>query len=90
MDISENIKEMKQVALKYGDTKYALGRAVAHNEMFNALATYIVTQLSDENVIEAFENFQMMIRDDLEIEEKNTAIHLDELDVLLNDKGENE
>ncbi len=90
MDISENIKEMKQVALKYGDTKYALGRAVAHNEMFNALATYIVTQLSDENVIEAFENFQMMIRDDLEIEEKNTALHLDELDVLLNDKGENE
>ncbi|ARJ51317.1 hypothetical protein EEO29_04815 [Staphylococcus pseudintermedius] len=90
MDISENIKEMKQVALKYGDTKYALGRAVAHNEMINALATYIVTQLSDENVIEAFENFQMMIRDDLEIEEKNTTIHLDELYVLLNDKGENE
>lgn len=81
---------MKQVALKYGDTKYALGRAVAHNEMINALATYIVTQLSDENVIEAFENFQMMIRDDLEIEEKNTTIHLDELYVLLNDKGENE
>ncbi|HAR6533971.1 TPA: hypothetical protein I1854_000736 [Staphylococcus pseudintermedius] len=70
MDISENIKEMKQVALKYGDTKYALGRAVAHNEMINALATYIVTQLSDENVIEAFENFQMMIRDDLEIVEE--------------------
>ncbi|WP_214525719.1 hypothetical protein [Staphylococcus pseudintermedius] len=90
MDISENIKEMKQVALKYGDTKYSLGRAVAHNEMINALATYIVTQLSDENVIEAFENFQMMIRDDLEIEEKNTTIHLDELYVLLNDKGENE
>ncbi len=32
----------------------------------------------------------MMIRDDLEIEEKNTTIHLDELYVLLNDKGENE
>lgn len=32
----------------------------------------------------------MMIRDDLEIEEKNTTIRLDELYVLLNDKGENE
>lgn len=89
MDISENIKEMKQVALKYGETKYALGRAVAHNEMFNALATFIVTQLSDDNAIEAFERFQMMIRDDLEIEESNTKELVDELDELLRNKGDN-
>ncbi|UXV37160.1 hypothetical protein [Staphylococcus simulans] len=90
MDISENIKKMKQITLKYGESKYALGRAIAHQEMLDALALYMVTQLSDENDVEAFEKFQMMIRDELEIEEKNTKTYLDELDVLLNDKGENE
>ncbi|MFO3720358.1 hypothetical protein [Staphylococcus felis] len=89
MDISENMKEMKQVSLKYGETKYALGRAIAHNEMINALATYIVTQLSDKNAIEAFEKFQMMIRDDLEVEESNVQNLLNELDKLLGDKGDN-
>ncbi|MBA8771717.1 hypothetical protein [Staphylococcus coagulans] len=89
MDISESIKEMKQVALKYGESQYALGRAVAHDEMFNALATYIVTQLSDENGIESFERFQMMIRDDLEIEESNTKELVNELDELLRNKGDN-
>lgn len=89
MDISENMKEMKQVSLKYGETKYALGRTIAHNEMINALATYIVTQLSDKNAIEAFEKFQMMIRDDLEVEESNVQNLLNELDKLLGDKGDN-
>lgn len=90
MDISENIKEMKQVALKYGDTKYALGRAIAHKEIFDALALYMMTQLSDDNDMEAFEKFQMMIREDLEIEEQNTKAYMDELDELLGNKGDNE
>ncbi len=90
MDIEKKLKGMKEVAMQYGETKHALGRALAHNEMFNALATYIVTQLSDENDIEAFEKFQMMVRDELEIEEKNVQAQMDKLDELLGDKGENE
>ncbi|MCE5023394.1 hypothetical protein [Staphylococcus simulans] len=83
-------KGLVSITKKYGESKYALGRAIAHKEMLDALALYMVTQLSDDNDAEAFEKFQMMIKNELEIEEKNTTIHLDELDVLLNDKGENE
>ncbi|MGN5893789.1 hypothetical protein ACP6J5_08995 [Staphylococcus simulans] len=89
MDIEKKLKGMKEVTMQYGETKYALGRAFAHNEMFNALATYMVTQLSDDNDIEAFEKFQMMIRDELEIEEKNVQAQMDKLDELLGDKGDN-
>ena len=58
MNISENLKGMKQVTFKYGETKYALGRALAHNEMLNALATYMDTYLLNEQEVEALEQFQ--------------------------------
>ncbi len=82
-------KGLVEITKKYGAIQYALGRAIAHQETINALALYMVTQLSDDNDMEAFERFQMMIRDEMEIEAKNTKIHLDELNVLINDKGEN-
>ena len=83
MDISENLKGMKQVTFKYGETKYALGRALAHNEMLNALATYMDTYLLNEREVKALEQFQRIIRDDLEIEESNVQTLMNELDELL-------
>lgn len=74
MDIEKELKAMKEITMQYGETKHSLGRAIAHKEMFDALATYMVTQLSDDNDVEAFEKFQMMIRDDLEIEKKNVQV----------------
>ena len=83
MDISKNLKEMKQVTFKYGETKYALDRAFAHNEMLNALATYMDTYSLNEREVEALEQFQRIIRDDLEIEESNVQTLMNELDELL-------
>lgn len=83
MDISKNLKEMKQVTFKYGETKYALGRTFAHNEMLNALATYMDTYLLNDREVEALEQFQRIIRDDLEIEESNVQTLMNELDELL-------
>ncbi|MFD3244663.1 hypothetical protein ACE3L8_10130 [Staphylococcus simulans] len=89
MDIEKELKKTKEISMQYGETKHALGRAIAHKEMFDALATYMVTQLSDDNDVEAFEKFQMMIRDDLEIEKKNVQVQMDKLDELLGKKGDN-